>query len=133
MLQITSKYNVEQTVREQTRSVSYFTWSYRKKTEVHPVISANKVVFTDINTRAKVCKNKPRTVCIYKKAGMGIVRLDINKTRTKTLGKIKPEYNAKDNWTFLKDTIKQAANEHIPQKTASLKVTQMVLRLHWCS
>ena len=48
---------------------------------------------------------------------MDSVKLDIDETLTSRLENIKPEYNVEDNWTFLKNTIKQAADKHIPQKT----------------
>ena len=50
---------------------------------------------------------------------MDSVKLDIDETLTSRLENIKPEYNVEDNWTFLKNTTKQAADKHIPQKTIS--------------
>ena len=48
---------------------------------------------------------------------MDSVKLDIDEKLTSRLEIIKPEYNVEDNWTFPKNTIKQAADKHIPQKT----------------
>ena len=140
MLEITSEYNLEQTVKEQTRSGNILDLVFTTnpglidKIEIHPGMSDHQVVITDINTRAKVCKKKPRTVYLYKKADMDSVKLDIDKTLTSRLENIKPEYDVEDNWTFLKNTIKQAADKHIPQKTISGKqhvpwINQSIKRL----
>ena len=76
----------------------------------------------------KYVRKKTRTLYLYQKADMNSLKRDINKIPTNRLENMKSEYNFEDNWIFLKNTIKQAADTYCKyhQRKATCTMDQPV-------
>ncbi|KAL3872636.1 hypothetical protein ACJMK2_035851 [Sinanodonta woodiana] len=86
--------------------------------EIHPGMSDHGVIITDINIKAKKSKKKPRKIHLFKKADWDNFKSDVEQELTKFLeDQEKVETSTtEDLWLFIKETIMNAVNKHIPQK-----------------
>ena len=86
-----------------------------EQVRVTPGISDHDAVEADILLKAKVCKQKPRTVYMYGKADQGELR-----RRLETLGKeFKATSRSRDadgNWNFFTEGIHQIVQDLVPKK-----------------
>ncbi|KAL3877649.1 hypothetical protein ACJMK2_035326, partial [Sinanodonta woodiana] len=124
LVEITTNNDLQQMVTEATRGSNILDHLFTTNPalvhniEIHPGISYHDVIITDIYLKAKTSKKKPRKVHLFKKADWDNLKTDVEQELTKFL---KDQENietstTEDLWLFLKETIMNAVNKHIPQK-----------------
>ncbi|KAL3853831.1 hypothetical protein ACJMK2_017332 [Sinanodonta woodiana] len=124
LVEITTNNDLQQMVTEATRGNNILDLLFTTNPalvyniEIHPGMSDLGVIITDINLKAKTSKKKPRKVHLFKKADWDNFKTDVEQELTKFLkDQEKVETSTtEDLWLFLKETIMNAVNKHIPQK-----------------
>ena len=85
--------------------------------ETVPGMSDHQAVVTNINLKAKLTKQKPRTVYLYGKGNMENIKSDIRSLSDKF--KEQPENSVNEMWDEFKTTLNDSINKNVPQKQLS--------------